>query len=39
MVTNRNSIKDHGMLRNTDDRYGLPAITLHWIMAALMIGL
>lgn len=27
------------MLRNTDDRYGLPAMALHWIMAALMIGL
>lgn len=27
------------MLKNTTDRYGLPAIFLHWIMAALMIGL
>lgn len=27
------------MLSNTDDRYGLPAVALHWIMAALIFGL
>lgn len=27
------------MLRNAEKRYGLPAMALHWVMAALMIGL